>query len=145
MKNVIDYSDMIELLYKSSNIPSKNRANYWMGVMYENGFCSSKFTGKWCVFKDAKDVDDCWFKITQLCEIGKIVCAKVSTNLARENSGKDKHVICVYTKDYRDKDDLENIRTMLRDIGITEDLGYKRDEDTRNNVYGEDEWYYRSV
>jgi hypothetical protein len=33
---------------------------------------------------------------------------------------------------------------MLRSLGFVEELGYKRDIDTLNRVYGPDEWYLRA-
>ncbi|WP_222102766.1 putative phosphothreonine lyase domain-containing protein [Robbsia andropogonis] len=56
----------------------------------------------------------------------------------------DTHLICVYTSDWNDWDDVMRACDVLRKIGFTEELGYKRDEDTRAGKYGgADEWYLR--
>ncbi|OLL28144.1 hypothetical protein BTH42_29695 [Burkholderia sp. SRS-W-2-2016] len=68
--------------------------------------------------------------------------ANVSTVL--RSMGRDGHVICVYTRDWTDKQDLLRVREVLRSLGFVEELGYKRDIDTQNRVYGSGEWYLRA-
>lgn len=36
------------------------------------------------------------------------------------------------------------VRDVLRAAGFTEELGYKRDIDTIQRIYGTDEWYVRA-
>lgn len=47
-------------------------------------------------------------------------------------------MICVYTYDYEDKDDVMRIREVLRDLGIRRPIIYKADEDTTKLKYGND-------
>ncbi|WP_274919635.1 putative phosphothreonine lyase domain-containing protein [Streptomyces sp. WZ-12] len=49
---------------------------------------------------------------------------------------KDHSRACVYTRDYRDLDDLRRILTELRDIGARGWIDYKRDCDTQRELYG---------
>ncbi len=62
--------------------------------------------------------------------------AKVSTAknppLAVNSNTK---VICVYTYDWKDKNDVMRIRKELREIGIDWKIPYKSDEDTRKGKY----------
>jgi hypothetical protein len=51
-------------------------------------------------------------------------------------------MICVFTYDWTDAEDVLRVRQALRDLGITKKLGYKADEDTRAGRYGFDYKYY---
>lgn len=104
--------------------------------------CSGPTTGKWCIFAPSSDVDLAWAKIKGAVECDKLLFAKVSTAL--RSIGRDGHVICVYTRDWTDKQDLLRVREVLRSLGFVEELGYKRDIDTLNRIYGPDEWYLRA-
>ena len=42
----------------------------------------------------------------------------------------DRHVICVYTRDWEDRTEVQQAREVLRRAGFKERLGYKRDIDT---------------
>ncbi|CAB3795551.1 hypothetical protein LMG28614_04198 [Paraburkholderia ultramafica] len=103
---------------------------------------SGPTTGKWCIFAPSSDVDQAWAKIKGAVEGDKLLFAKVSTAL--RSMGRDGHVICVYTRDWTDKQDLLRVREVLRSLGFVEELGYKRDIDTFNRIYGSDEWYLRA-
>ena len=75
---------------------------------------------------------------------GEIVHAKVSGKVQASHFD-NVFLICVYTCDWRDKADVMRVRKLLRDAGFVEELGYKRDADTRAGVYGTaDEWWYRA-
>jgi hypothetical protein len=57
----------------------------------------------------------------------------------------DTHVICVYRRDWRDDAAITAAREVLRALGFTEELGYKRDIETARGTYGSaDEWYRRA-
>src|SRR5690606_27290415 len=65
-------------------------------------------------------------------ELAKVaVCAKVST--AGRDSGK--HVICVYSQDYANKDDVGRCLAALRRLGIKAHVSYKTDGQTRSGIY----------
>jgi hypothetical protein len=99
--------------------------------------------GKWCVFRHKDVVDDTWAPVHRAVAAGRLPLAKVSTRLTatlRDNT----HVICVYTKDWRDDAAITAARDVLRELGFKEELGYKRDIETARGVYGtSDEWYRR--
>lgn len=44
-------------------------------------------------------------------------------------------VICVYTYDWTDQEDVMRIRQQLRDLGVTSKIPYKADEDTYAGRY----------
>ena len=62
--------------------------------------------------------------------------AKVST--AKTNplsSNKKIHVICVYTDDWKNRDDVMRVRDELRKLGIKQKILYKADIDTLKEKY----------
>jgi hypothetical protein len=100
--------------------------------------------GKWCVFRHNDVIDDAWAAVRKAVAAGRLPLAKVSTSLTAPLHGNT-HVICVYTKDWRDDTAITGAREVLRELGFTEELGYKRDIETVRGVYGTtDEWYRRA-
>lgn len=89
-----------------------------------------------------------WQSICRAIEAGGLWRgAKVSTtrgnaSYAARNGFFDheEHVICVYSYDWKDQADVLRIRQALRELGITEPLGYKTDADT---VAGIERWTYQ--
>ncbi len=94
-------------------------------------------SGKWLIFIDRTQVDNIWARIKRATEEGKLGDgAKVSTAKTNPNSTDlSKNVICVYTYDWTDKDDVMRIREELRQIGITWKIPYKSDLDTIRGKY----------
>ena len=89
-------------------------------------------TGKWLVFRPREQIDDVWMIIKEKTRNGELgIAAKVSTLF----QGKDRHVICVYTENYFDKEDVFRVRESLRNLGIEETLYYKPDIYTHLNIY----------
>jgi hypothetical protein len=94
------------------------------------------FVGKWMVFADEGDVDALWATIRGAVERGELgISAKVGTARQRQTSPYGQHVICVYTADYRDRDDRRRARDTLRSLGVTWKIGYKTDQATRAGQY----------
>ena len=89
------------------------------------------------IFVDPENVDEVWAKIKKAVEEGKLGdSAKVSTAKPNPLAGKSRaHVICVYTYDWTDENDVKRIREELRKLGITNKIPYKADEDTLKGKY----------
>lgn len=133
-----------ERLFSKSDKPSEDMSCNWhykKSPSY-NDFASKNAAGKWCIFVSPSDVDEEWSKISDAIENNQLMCAKVSTAL--RSIGRDGHVICVYTRDWADRQDLMRAREVLRSLGFVKELGYKRDIDTRSGKYGPDEWHLRA-
>jgi hypothetical protein len=111
----------------------------------ENGrFGSTEDTGKWCLFRPTDQIDELWRKVRTAIRGGSLLAGMVST-AKRAQFHKGSYVICVFTPDWRDREEVMRVRGLLREIGVTEELGYKRDIETANGVYkGPEEWYYRA-
>lgn len=94
-------------------------------------------SGKWLLFVSDDQVDEVWGSIKCAVEEGHLGdSAKVAT--ARPNSlAKDSRtkVICVYTYDWTDEQDVGRVRRELRQLGFTQKLPYKADEDTLAGRY----------
>lgn len=89
-------------------------------------------TGKWLVFRSRDQIDDVWRVIEKTTHDERLgIATKVST----KKQGKNRYVICVYTKDYLDDDDVNRVRAILRSLGIEELLYYKPDIYTRLGIY----------
>ncbi len=119
--------------------PSIVTDTYWLYAKRKKGnYPAHTFNGgKWLVFVDVNKIDEVWSKIKTATENGLLgVESKVST--ARKNPNAidpNKKVICVYTYDYTDKEDVMRIRQELRNIGIKNKIPYKTDNATTEGLY----------
>ncbi|MFM0629830.1 putative phosphothreonine lyase domain-containing protein [Paraburkholderia xenovorans] len=139
-----EQSRLEELLLRTSDWPSEDLSRSWHIRKSPSCeiFFSGDTTGKWVIFAPSTDVDLAWTKIKGAVEADELLVAKVSTAL--RSQGRDGHVVCVYTRDWTDRQELLRVREMLRSLGFVDELGYKRDIDTRNRIYGPGEWYLRA-
>ncbi|XP_020916944.2 uncharacterized protein LOC110254307 [Exaiptasia diaphana] len=88
--------------------------------------------GKWLVFAPSSKIDKIWFTIAEAVVDGKLgFSAKVST----KNDEEAKHVICVYTEDFTDEEDVRRVEKALRRLNINDFLQYKADIYTLLNIY----------
>jgi hypothetical protein len=88
-----------------------------------------------------ESVDLYWEKIRQATIEGRLGdCAKVATSKPNPLRSRSKsRVICVYTYDWTDADDVHRVREALRELGITREIVYKADSDTLQGNTG-DKW-----
>ncbi|MDP3698474.1 MAG: DUF1917 domain-containing protein [Nanoarchaeota archaeon] len=124
---------------KSDLFPSKIIDDYWV-----NAECKKKYpkptknSGKWLVFTYTKDLDKTWQKITKATEKGELgIAAKSATSKSNPNaSNEDTRVICVYTYDSEDKNDVARIAWRLYELEINPRvLNYKKDNATFEGKY----------
>lgn len=97
-------------------------------------------TGKWMLFNVGEKHDLAWEKVrvsTELGELGPSAKAATAFRNLISNDSSRALVICVYTYDYCDEGDVRRVLVRLREIGVTEDLSYKTNADTRTRNYGE--------
>jgi hypothetical protein len=141
---VNEQSPMLERLLRKSEKPSEDFSSNWHFKISPlcKSFVSGDMTGKWCIFVPRDNVDAAWDKIKDALERNQLLCAKVSTVLPSMAHGNI-HVICVYTDNWANAQDLTYVRDVLRTLGFEEELGYKRDVDTRSGRTGPGEWYLR--
>ncbi|XP_065913601.1 UPF0696 protein C11orf68 homolog [Dysidea avara] len=102
---------------------------------------ATKFTGgKWMIFKHRRIIDETWKRMAEATVAGKLGCsAKVSTTYASDTNKRnreiDQHLICVFTKNFADKDDVWRVEKALRSMGITDTLKYKPNIYTHFKLY----------
>jgi len=102
--------------------PSQVTGEYWLFAERKNGSYPAPTVngGKWLIFIHRCEIDAWWATIKTATEQGSFGrSAKVSTAKPKPNvSGPSEHVICVYTYDCNDFDDVRRIRQALRDLGV---------------------------
>lgn len=117
--------------------PSEVSHAAFIGATYhgDSPMPEDKNVGKWLFFVAEKYVDDTWANVKKAVENGKLWrSAKVSTAW-RSKGGP--YVICVYTYDYNDEDDVMRIREHLREMGFKRTVSYKSDEQTAAGMYSD--------
>lgn len=72
-------------------------------------------TGKWMLFPEPGSVNEVWGKVATATAGGRLgVGAKVET---RVQAAKER-LICVYTRDFRDKDDVARVLNRMRELEL---------------------------
>lgn len=124
--------------------PTKSFQEGFLWEIGDKDFTSNDKTGKWCIFRPAAEIDALWLEVRKAVKEGHFVAAMCSTFMqARYHGGS--YVICAFTSDWSDREDVMRAWQVLRDMGVTEELGYKRDLETKNGVYRvPEEWFYRA-
>jgi len=93
---------------------------------------SGLVVGKWLIHASPENIDEVWKTIASSTFDGELgVDAKVSTVA----QGTSEFVICVYTKNYLDVDDVKRVRKKLAELGFTQRLYYKPDIYTYLKIY----------
>lgn len=105
-------------------------------------FYSNHDSGKWCIFLSPEDVDEVWAKVTAACLDGRLVAAMGSTKGQREHLRLDTHVICVFNENWDNIAEVNQVRDTLLELGITQEMKYKRD---LNTFRGHDIFEYETV
>ena len=120
--------------------PSQVKDDYWIRASRQQGSypeATVEGSGKWMVFVSREQIDTVWSTIAEAIRQGRLGrTAKVSTARPNPNStDPNKHVICIYTYDYEDVEDVKRIRATLRELGITWKIPYKTDVATYAGQY----------
>ena len=119
--------------------PSQVTDEYWLFAERKQGTYPphSKSGGKWLIFVPVGRIDQMWVKIKTATEVGKLgEMSKVATAKDNPNATNSSiKVICVYSYDWTDEEDVMRIRQELRQLGITRKIPYKADEDTESGKY----------
>ena len=123
-----------------TTMPSEVHDEPWISVERKKGKYPepTENSGKWLVYVWNHNIDLVWEMISSATERGllgfesKASTAMPSPLAPKENLG----VICVYTYDFTDKEDVMRIREELRKIGVKNKIPYKADKTTRALQYG---------
>jgi hypothetical protein len=124
----------------SDKKPSEVTDAFWIYAYRNKGKYPDsipEYSGKWLIFVNNNDIDSVWVKIRYATENGLLGnSSKVATPKINPNAvDTEMKVICIYTYDYRDKEDVMRIRQEIRNIGILNKIPYKTDKATRERQY----------
>jgi hypothetical protein len=77
-------------------------------------------TGKWMLFLTSENVDDVWEKVAIGTAEGQLgIAAKVSTvDIEMSNGGDMTWLVCIYTKDFINKEDVKRVIVKLVELGL---------------------------
>ena len=142
-----DFFDLIHKMIEErrSPIPSKNEIDYWVTHYTDNDYPShTDLGGKWLLFCSEAEIDSVWEKIKKAQDADLLGNASKSSTVFGKKD-RDKYVICVYTYDSSDEEDVLRVRESLRDLGFDKPLHYKRDIETINRVYGSDNEFLLTI
>lgn len=122
-----------------SKKPSQITEEYWIyAINKENYPEPTNNSGKWMIFGHKREqLDKIWEGVKKAVEKGLLGdSAKCSTAKENPNSlNKSSGVICAYTYDSNDKEDLKRAARKLFKIEGVEKLFYKEDNDTYEGKY----------
>lgn len=122
-------------------IPTKTTKIFWILIDapgYDPGCADTEKAGKWLIFMEPDQTDEIWKKIRDATAAGELgISAKVSTAKQNPESRDDRMVTYVYTSDWEDEEDVMRIREVLRELGVTDRIGYKRNIETFQGEYSE--------
>lgn len=126
-------------VYRGFHPPDNSFYDYpWIYAFSPTHDGEQDFTGKWLIFAPLDRLDKLWETIAKDTEAGRLgVQAKVKTADHRAFERDNTRVICVYTRDWRDKADVFRVRDRLRELGFIEKLPYKTDDATRAGIYAD--------
>lgn len=132
-----------------SRKPSEWNDDYWIYCLNRKYYLSDKATlGKWCIYGKHSVLDKVWKKLIPIVENNDIInCAKIRTgsvSLLEVLKGKNNKtsVICVYTYDFNNKEDVFKVRDLLRSIGIRTIIKYKTEQASIDEIKGSEEFLY---
>lgn len=137
-----NYYQFHNIIVTEKDLPSRITNNVHWVYAYKPDYPDIRLTeysgGKWLIFERAGNtLDDLWMKCVKALNDGlfcdRIKCSSMSHV---EMSGKEDGVICVYTDDENDIDEIKRVLKELRSIGIRFKICYKSNADTMNRIYG---------
>lgn len=119
--------------------PSQVTDGYWIYAERKTGKYSEATdrSGKWLIFLSPERIDAVWNRVKKATEEGRLGgSAKAATAKPNSNAtDPGRKVICVYSYNWEDKEDVMRIRAELRALGIRWKIPYKADVDTDAGKY----------
>lgn len=106
-------------------------------------------SGKWMLFPSTNDVDDVWAVVARATAANELgVSAKVAPKDDDEGVQGSARLICVYTRDFKDKDDVARVLSRLRELELVRVNGrpiyYKCDAYTYLGIGSKNAWDIRA-
>jgi hypothetical protein len=119
-------------------LPSRNTDAYWVYANAPDMSRARGYTGKWLIYVPTMEIDGWWKVIATATRLGELGWrAKAATARPKRMAGDPRvKLICVYTRDWRDEDDVRQVLARLRELNVTWRLSYKTDRATLEHRYG---------
>jgi hypothetical protein len=127
-----------ELTWPDARPPMSVTDHFWVYARRRGKIAKpSERSGKWLVFVDRSKADLLWEQVARATTEGKLgPSAKCGTARPNPNAPNPKEtVICVYTSDFDDRENVMRVREALRDLGVTRRIPYKLDRTTLEGKY----------
>jgi Domain of unknown function (DUF1917) len=133
-----------DVLPSSTNPCDAADGYYWVhafGPARSSDDLNDLLIGKWLIRMTCPYVEEYWSLIAHAVEAGALgPSAKIATDWGREHDPAGawrNHVVCVYTRDWRDEDDVLRVARRLHEIGAVKrmKLTYKPDVFTYDGRY----------
>jgi Domain of unknown function (DUF1917) len=118
--------------------PSQIQDKYWVSATArKRRVRRTERSGKWLIFVPLDELDAAWAKVKKATQEGLLGnSSKAATALSNPNAADPaKRVICVYTDDADDREDVLRVRQALRDLGFDRPMPYKTDQATLEGRY----------
>ncbi|ELU16100.1 hypothetical protein CAPTEDRAFT_224745 [Capitella teleta] len=97
--------------------------------------------GKWQLTEKSRNVDDLWSTVAEATHGGQLgSMSKVSTKSSATGSSGQLHIICVYTQDFTEAEDVCRVERELRNLGVKGKLVYKPDIFNELGIYFKNPW-----
>lgn len=119
-------------------LPSRNTDTNWVYANAPDMSRARGYTGKWLVYVPATEIDGWWKALaaaTRRGELGWRAKAETARPHSRARDPRYK-LICVFTRDWRNEEDVRRVLARLRELGVTSRLSYKTDRATLERRYG---------
>ncbi len=118
--------------------PTKIRDAYWIESAAPSGNWSEN-SEKWLLFISTGRIDSVWRIIDLETKAGRLgIAAKVATAKHNELSISTRvRLICVYTYDCTNLDDVRRVRQRLRELSFVKKISYKTDAATNEGKYSQ--------
>lgn len=115
--------------------PSQEKSGDWIWSSRPSARVDASKVGKWLLFCSPQHIDDLWAKIANSMDGGELAKVSIGCKVNTSWPSANKHVICVYTANFANKDGVAACLVVLRELGIEETLYYKTDRQTRTKQY----------
>lgn len=135
--NIVNTLENIELAENKWKYLQKLKNHVNLNDINEIAKSCNIISGKWLIYIKTELVDEIWNKIAHCCIKGLLGC---SIKVSPKSINTISHVICVYTNNYFDINDVKKVRNVLKEIGIIQSINYKPDIFTYLCIYRKNKW-----
>jgi hypothetical protein len=110
---------------REERVLSQATDTYWISAQRQKPGYPRAGDGKWLVHARSIGIDNLWRIVKQATEEGYLGSgSKVSTPMLPYTRETGIHIICIYTYDRQDYEDIMRIRAALRTLGIEQKIDY---------------------